>query len=200
MRTFSKILLPTLLAATVAAVPLAVGYAQQAPATPPAAGAAPGPGPRQGFRPPSPDTMQRMLDGRLAAAKAALRLSEAQLKLWAPVEDLAKQGHARREQRMREMQGRGGPPVPGAELALPDRLDRMSQMMAERATQTKAMSEALKPLYATLSDEQKAVLGPALRQLAGFGPGSGGKGRGGMGGHGGPRFAGPDGRGGPPPR
>ena len=71
-----------------------------------------------------------------------------------------------REQRMREMQGRGGPPVPGAELALPDRLDRMSQMMAERATQTKAMSEALKPLYATLSDEQKALVEKALRLAA----------------------------------
>jgi hypothetical protein len=188
MRSLTKALAPTLLAvATVVAVPLAVSYAQQQP---PAPGAAPdqppGPrGPRGDFTPPSPETMQRMLDGRLAAARAALRLSEAQLRLWAPIEELVKQGHADRMKRMQEWRERAGQRG-AAPPPLPDRLDRMSQTMAERAARMKALADAMKPLYATLSDEQKAVIGPVLRQLAG--PGGGMRGR-----HRGPRWAGPGG-------
>jgi hypothetical protein len=57
----------------------------------------------------SPDTIARLEDGRIAMAKAALRLSDTQAKLWAPLEEqirasLAARAKARqdREQARRE--------------------------------------------------------------------------------------------------
>lgn len=174
MSKMKKILLPTLLAAATAlGVSHVASIAQQAP----------GPGGQMRAErrpPPSPETMQRLLDGRIASAKTMLRLTEAQQKLWAPVEELVRKSHADRAKRMEEFRqnqapgGRGGP---RADVPLPDRLDRMSQAMATRAQNAKAMADAVKPLYASLSDEQKQVLGPALRELTGFGPGRGHGGR-----------------------
>jgi hypothetical protein len=42
------------------------------------------PGPRER---PSADTIARLQDGRIAMAKAALRLSDTQAKLWTPLEE-----------------------------------------------------------------------------------------------------------------
>ncbi len=124
---------------------------------------------------PSPETLARLQDGRIAMIKETLRLNEAQLKLWAPVEaqmraSFAARQKAREERRQARQQGAGAP-------SLPDRLDRASQRMAERAEQMKAFSEVFRPFYASLSDDQKAVAGVVLRQSFGGGRGFHGHGR-----------------------
>jgi LTXXQ motif family protein len=154
--------LPGLLAAglVAAAVPAAIAIAQ-----------APSPGaerPRV-----SADVRARLLDGRMAMAKTALKLSNDQLALWAPVEKHLRTAAAEREQRwqerrqLREKQQQSGEARQRPSLA--DRLDRAAERTARRAERMKALAEVFKPFYASLSDEQKAVAGVVLRQAYGAG-------------------------------
>jgi LTXXQ motif family protein len=118
----------------------------------------------------SPEARARLQDGRIAMIKETLKLNDAQLKLFGPVEAQMRAAATARQQARAEweqmrQQGAQRP-------ALPDRLDRASQRMAKRAEQMKAFADAFKPFYASLSDDQKAVAGVVLHQ-------------GGRGGHGG---------------
>lgn len=122
------------------------------------------PPPRRG---PSPETMTRLQDGRIAMIKEALKLNETQLKHWGPVEEhmrasFAERQKLRAERRERREQGTAERP------SLPDRLDRASQRMAQRAERMKAYAEALRPLYATLTEDQKAVAAVVLRPRPNF--------------------------------
>ena len=49
-------------------------------------------------------------------------------------------------------------------LPLPDRLDRASERMAKRAEQVKAFADVIRPFYASLTDDQKAVANVVLGQ------------------------------------
>src|SRR5262252_1319124 len=123
----------------------------------------------------SPDAMKRLqegrLEGRIAEIKEALKLNDAQLKLWAPVEQQLRASFAARQQARQEFRDRmeqrrqQGDAAQG--LALPDRLDRVAKRMSERAQRMQAFTEAFKPFYSALSDEQKAVAGVVLRDLRG---------------------------------
>jgi hypothetical protein len=118
--------------------------------------------------PPSPETMQRLQEGRLAMAVTALKMNDAQLKLWAPVEAQIKVTQAARLKQMVarfEQRKAGAAAQPRPEL--PDQLEKMSANMLERAERTKAFVGVFKPFYATLTDEQKKVVGPVLAELQG---------------------------------
>jgi hypothetical protein len=133
-------------------------------ATLPAGAFAQAPGPRER---PSADTIARLQDGRIAMARAALRLSDSQAKLWTPLEEqirasLAERAKARQE---RDQAWREG--APRQDLA--ERLEQSSQRMTQRAERMKAFSMAFKNLYATLSDEQKPLARLVLRAM-GRGP------------------------------
>ena len=136
-----------------AAIPITVALAQtQGPAQP--AGR-------------SPEVQARLQDGRIAMIKEALRLDATQLRLWAPVEaQLRASFDARQQSRAERQAARGNAERP----ALPDRLDRMSKRLTEHAERTKALSEVIRPFYAALTDEQKAVANVVMRQALG-GPG-----------------------------
>ncbi len=188
-----RYLLPALLAAT---IPASAVLAQAQPQPQPEP-------PQKRERPDhprlSPDTMKRLQEGRqeggIAEIKQALKLDDAQLKLWAPVEQQIRAGFAARQQareawQQHRQQGAAERP------SLPDRIDRMSQRMSERAQRMQAFAAAFKPFYEALSEEQKAVAAIVLRDMHGrmHGPGR--------------RWAmehmrrgpgGPDGRGGPGP-
>jgi hypothetical protein len=180
-----KTSLPLLLAgALLVAVPAGLTLAQSSPdgKGPPAAAEGRGPGgpggEGRGWRrePPSPEIIQRRLDGRLAGAKAALRLTPQQEALWAPVEKVVRENASERmafrDQMRAERQQRSGPPD------VMQMLDRMSERMSTRATDVKQLAEALRPLYATLSDEQKQVLRYELRHAMMGGMGGGHRGHG----------------------
>ena len=80
MNNLSRALAVTLMAAT---IPATIVLAQQAtPGDQPAVEKSDGD--RRG---PSPETLARLQDGRIAMAKAALKLSPDQEKLWGPVEE-----------------------------------------------------------------------------------------------------------------
>jgi hypothetical protein len=141
--------------------------------------------PPQGrHQPSSPETMQRMQDGRIAMITTTLKLTDAQKKLWEPVEA---QIRARGAARAKAMQDRLATQQPGgAQPGLTDRMERRAKMQAERAEQEKTYLAALKPFYAALTDEQKVL---ADRLLGGMQGGHGrfagrhhGHGQGGMGG------------------
>jgi hypothetical protein len=168
MRAYrTKYLAPAMLAAV---IPAGVVLAQQAqpPQSEPAQKRERPERPRL-----SPDAMKRLqegrLEGRITEIKEALKLNDAQLKLWAPVEQQLRARFAARQQARQEfrdrMEERRQQGSAAERLALPDRLDRIAKRMSERAQRMQAFTEAFKPFYAALSDEQKAVAGVVLRDL-----------------------------------
>jgi hypothetical protein len=147
-----RLIVPALLAAAIPT--LALAQQAPAPAQPPA---------KSDQRPRlSPESRAKLLDGRMAMIKESLKLDDAQLKLWAPVEAQLRARAAAREQRRaewRQMRQQGA-----QRPSLPDRLDRASQALAKRAADVKAFADVFKPFYASLSDEQKAVARVVLHQ------------------------------------
>jgi hypothetical protein len=109
----------------------------------------------------SPELRARLHDGRLAMIKEALKLNDAQLKLWAPVEAQLRASFEARQKRRAEWRAAR---ESGERLSPADRLDRRSQRLAERAERSKALAAAFRPFYSSLSDEQKAVAGVVMRQ------------------------------------
>ncbi len=123
-------------------------------------------------RTPSPETMQRMQEGQIAGAVAALKMSDEQLKLWAPIEKVIREQQAERLKMMQErMAAKAAGATPPAPATLADRLDKMADSIGKRAEHAKALAVAFKPFYATMSDAQKDVVGPLLARLSGGGRG-----------------------------
>jgi hypothetical protein len=199
MNNLSRALAVTLMAAT---IPATMVLAQQ-----------PAPGDQQPTveksetrRGPSPETLARLEDGRIAMAKAALKLSPDQEKLWAPVEANMRASFeerrkareawaAKRDERRAAKADKADGDKKGEKLALPDRIEKRSEHLTkqavklnERAAKVKEFADVLKPLYASFSEEQKAVAGRVLTHFGqdGRGPrgprwamGSGKRGHGG---------------------
>jgi len=111
----------------------------------------------------SPEDRAAMLDARIAAVHAGLKLSPDQDKLWPPVEsavrDFAKlrmdRANARmkaREEAQNRDQDQDTPPDPVA------RLRRRADSMAATSAALKKIADAADPLYKTLDDGQKRRL------------------------------------------
>ena len=171
----AKYLAPALLAAAIPATVVLAQQAQPQPSEPPQKRKWPN-RPRL-----SPDAMKRLqegrLEGRITEIKEALKLNDAQLKLWAPVEQQLRARFAARQQAREEfierMEQRRQQGEAAERPSLPERLDRISKRMTERAQRMQAFTEAFKPFYAALSEEQKAVAGVVLSDMRGgmHGPG-----------------------------
>jgi hypothetical protein len=143
----SRLVIPALL---IAAIPVGIALAQS-------------PGMFHRARP-SADTIARLQEGRIAMAKAALKLSDPQLKLWAPVEEQIRAAIAdRAKARAEHEQARQG----ATTKDLAERLEQRSQAMTQRAERMKAFTAAFKSLFASLTDEQKPLAGLVLRAIGG---------------------------------
>jgi hypothetical protein len=170
-----KYLAPALLAAAIPATVVLAQQAQPPQPEPPQKREWPG-RPRL-----SPEVMRRLqegrLEGRITEIKEALKLNDAQLKLWAPVEQQLRARFAARQQAREEFMQRQEQRRQQGDAAqgpsLPERLDRISKRLSERAQNMQAFTEAFKPFFAALSDDQKALAGIVLRDLNGrtHGPG-----------------------------
>jgi hypothetical protein len=169
----------------------------QAPTPPPAGAPAPATSGAPAASPPaipgsagmraSAEDRAVLLDARIGAIKAALRLTPDQEKLWEPVEAFIRKAAALRDQRIEEMrermaQIREGMPQAGDPIA---RLRARADRVAMRATLMREFADAAAPLYTSLSDDQKRRAFFLLRHGRGAmdmgmmgGPGMG---RGGMG-------------------
>ena len=134
------------------------------------------------------------VEARLAYAKVLLKITDAQTKQWNAVADFMRKQAKDREARMQAMMQahqNGAKPDPL------EMLQRRQEMLTKAAAGQAEFIAVVKPLYASLSDDQKKVAGVLLhphgggfRHHGGFG---GRGGHGGPDGHGGPA-------GGPPPK
>ena len=98
-----------------------------------------------------------LLDARIGAIKAALKLSPDQEKLWGPVEAAIRKNAALRDQSAQEMRDRM---AEGREAMRPTfdpiaRLRNEADRMAARAGRIREFADAAAPLYASLSEDQK---------------------------------------------
>ena len=161
MNSIVRIVIPAVLA--VASIGGAYAQTADKPAAQPQAQA-----PSNAARPdrgPSAETLQRLQDGKFAMAKTALKLTDAQAKLWQPVEDLIRKRQADRIKAMQDRQATRD--ANGVRPSMADRLDRMSTEMSKRAEETKAFAATFRPFYDSLSGSQKAVAGPLLAEFNG---------------------------------
>jgi hypothetical protein len=148
MNNLSRALAVALMAAT---IPATIVLAQQAtPADQPAVEKT-----DAGRRGPSPETLARLQDGRIAMAKAALKLSPDQEKLWVPVEEKIRANFEERSKRREAWQAK--------------REERRAEKKAHGDDDK--FAEVLKPLYATFSEDQKAVAGRVLNHFGQDGKG-----------------------------
>jgi hypothetical protein len=127
-----------LIGATAATIVPTTGFAQQA-AAPAQAGPArerPLPG--------------RHVEGRIAFMRTELKITDGQQAQWERVAATMRTNAAQMDQMATQMRGSRGQPATAVE-----RLDRQAQFADARASSAKAFAAAFKPLYDSLSADQK---------------------------------------------
>ena len=118
-----------------------------------------------------------MSDERLAAVKAELNLTDAQLPLWNAFVEVVRSNAQAMRQNMGMMQSPGAGAQPGsgmmmASLPLPERLERHEKMMTAHLEALRKVIAAVSPLYDALTPDQKAKADRLLCGQMG-GPGHG---------------------------
>jgi hypothetical protein len=101
------------------------------------------------------------LEERLSKVRADLKLKPEQAPLFDKVEGLIKQRSAQRGERMAAMREQRQK-LRHADLM--ERLDATASRQGERSARTKELADAMRPLWTTLSDEQKTVLRRSVRE------------------------------------
>lgn len=143
-----------------------------------------GPGAEQRHRP-SPADMAAFTDARIAALKAGLELTPDQAKNWPAFEQAVRDAAQLRIQRMQEREARRQQEGQNAQGNAQgntqaqtqrnpfERMAHRADRMAKASTALKKIADAGAPLYASLTDEQKArfrtlghILGPHHRRMA----------------------------------
>lgn len=123
-----------------------------------------------------------LLDARIGAIKAALKLSGDQEKLWEPVEAAIRKNAALRDQAMQESRDRMAQSHDAMRPAFDPiaKLRNEADHMTARAGRMREFADAAAPLYASLSDDQKRRAFLILNRSHGdfLGLGEGGMGQG----------------------
>ena len=164
----------TLATLTAASLLALVGAATAQTTAPPAPGAPPttAPVPDRGPRGPgmSRADLDALTDARMASIQAGLKLNPEQQRLWTPVEEaLRAQATARAnrlDERRRMMdERRDDRRQADQDLDITQRLERRAEWANRRAQRTTehaqrmtALSNAMRPFYASLDDSQKRLL------------------------------------------
>jgi hypothetical protein len=94
--------------------------------------------------------MASHIEGGLGYIKAELKVTNAQEPLWNAYAASARDNANTMISHCTAMMAKRG-----SQAGLPDRLDQHEQLMAAQLDAVRAMNNALKPLYAALSDSQK---------------------------------------------
>jgi Spy/CpxP family protein refolding chaperone len=103
-----------------------------------------------------------MLEAHLAGMKAGLKLTAEQEKNWPAFEAAIREAAKAREEGWRQMREQ----MSGAERPSPiERMRMMSERLGKISTELTALADAGKPLYDGLTDSQKRVFGPLLREF-----------------------------------
>ncbi len=118
-------------------------------------------------RGPSKEDRAAFFDAHVAAVHAGLRLTPDQERLWGPVES-AVRDMARQMSDLRDRQQAQAAPADPIE-----RMARMGDMASKRGQAMTRVAEAARPLYASLSDDQKRRLRVLIRARGPDGMGMG---------------------------
>ncbi|MGO4406018.1 hypothetical protein AB4Z10_17350 [Bosea sp. RAF48] len=116
---------------------------------------------RQDWREQRAERAKARLDERLAKVRADLKLKPEQVPLFDKVEALVKR---RSEQRVQQMAGMREEREKLRHADLMERLDAAATRQNERAVRSKELADTVRPLWVTLSDEQKTVLRRSVRE------------------------------------
>ncbi len=108
------------------------------------------------------------LNERLAKLRTDLKLKPEQVAAFEKVEVLLKRNAEQRRERMGQMREQR---ETYRDADIMERLDMMSTRQMERATRSKELADAVRPLWTTLSDEQKTVARRAVREAMADGRG-----------------------------
>ena len=153
-----------------------------------AAGTAFAQGHSQGHAPRAFSKPTERVEARLAYVKTALKITDSQQAQWNAYADFQRKQAAERETKMREWRAKmeehrkqmadnkggdaAGAPAHQRPSAV-ERLDRAEKMHANAIERINAQLAVIKPLYASLSDEQKKVADVVLvpQRRGGFGHG-----------------------------
>jgi hypothetical protein len=177
-------IIATLAAAAVLASAGTYALAQApAPTTPPAAGQEQArPAPRRGM---SQDEYNRLVDARVASIKAGLKLSGDQERLWGPVESAIRASASERYTNMQQFRENRDQ---RRNLDFMQRLEQRNSMVNQGAQRSATLTTALRPLWDSLSEDQKRIVPRLMREAIDGGWGER-RGRGGRDGHHGRRHA-----------
>ncbi len=141
----------------------------QAPASPAAPGAAAPAAPQADapFRRFDRADREALLEARIAAIQAGLRLTDQQRQHWPAVEQAIRsiaQDRLGRFEQMRQARETG--PRPGRDFM--ERVERRADFATKNAEQMRQLSTALKPLWASLDERQQRLLPVLMRPAAGL--------------------------------
>jgi len=116
---------------------------------------------RDDFRQRRAERVKARLDERLSKLRADLKLKPDQTAAFDKVEALIRQ---RSEQRMARFAAMREQRENMRHADMMERLDAMAKWQGERAAQAKELADTVRPLWATLADEQKTVLRRSVRE------------------------------------
>lgn len=108
------------------------------------------------------ERMEARMNERLARLRTEMDLKPEQVPLFERVETLIKQNAQQRRERMGSMRDMR---ESFRDADIMEKLDMMASRQSERATRTKDMADAVRPLWQTLSDRQKTVVRRAVREV-----------------------------------
>lgn len=114
------------------------------------------------------ERMQARLNERLAALRTDMKLRPEQVSLFEAVESVVKRTAEQRRERWAALSEQRSA---WRDSDIMEKLDAMSGRLSDRATRTKALADAVRPLWTTLSDEQKTVARRAVREAMAEGRG-----------------------------
>ena len=103
-----------------------------------------------------------MLDAHLAAMKAGLKLTDEQAKYWPAFESAIRDAAKARADTWRQVQERM---AQGERPSPIERMTILSEHFQKMAEQVKAIADASKPLYDSLTDAQKRDFGLLMREF-----------------------------------
>ncbi|WP_114945017.1 Spy/CpxP family protein refolding chaperone [Microvirga calopogonii] len=156
MKTFATVALAALLAGSGT-----YAFAQQQNPAPNAPTASQDQG-QQNRRPRmSQDDYNRLVDARIAAIKAGLKLSADQERLWGPVETAIRTSAADRYARMQQFRENRDQ---RRSMDLMQRLEQRSTMLNQSAQRSAALTTALRPLWDSFSEDQKRIAPRLMRE------------------------------------
>jgi hypothetical protein len=116
---------------------------------------------REEFRQRRAERVKARIDERLTKLRADLKLKPDQTAAFDKVEALIRQ---RSEQRVARFAAMREQRESLRHADMMERLDAMAKWQGERAAQAKELADTVRPLWATLADEQKTVLRRSVRE------------------------------------